>query len=137
MTKSHSFIAPAKARILNKDPSQRSIWFLTYNGEVYNGEIFLEIIKPFVEWTKNKVKALLFWDELEIASAFNKKTEWLISGEKLKRMKEYENLKKARKNLEEIKKDPDFIRFKEIFLIAKTEYKKNKNKWDIDLYLDK
>lgn len=102
MTKAPSIIQAAKKRILDKDSSQRSVWLLTYNNEIYNGELFLEIIRPFTEATKNKVKALLFWDELEIASVFWKKKNdlnWLLNSEQIKTMTASTNLLEIKKIL--------------------------------------
>lgn len=84
--------------------------------------------ESLISTVREKVKTLLFWDELDLKALWNAKTEWLISDKEFKRMELYEELN-------EIKKNPDFPKFVEIFNLVKSEYDKDKNK-DISEYIN-
>lgn len=154
MTKLSSVIEAAKKRIMAKDPSQRSIWFLTYNNEVYNGEIFLEIIRPFTEVIKNKVKNLISWDkilqnlfswdELDIWEVFIKKntdtSKLVFSSENERKMLAFSNMNErkliAYTNLNEIKQDPNWNKFMKAFSKVNDYYKQsNTNHYHKSYYI--
>lgn len=86
-------------------------------------------ISKISKTVKNNVLTLLRWDELDIASMWNSKTDWLMSDDKFKKLRLYEAM-------QEIKKDPDFAKFIEIFNLVKAEYNKDRNNTDIAQYIN-